>query len=449
MIIFLYHQTAREFRAKMWAAHQFALQFGAAAVAQTSHLDRILHALPGRHAVVEMALTSQRAERFVKLRSEGHATLSFDEEATAQIEQTAVRREALGPLGPDLVLLLGEQHKTQLKPFLHQAGQRAAIVGSPRLDVMRPEFATYFRSEFQSRDPFSLHVLITRNIVPGDERRAYESRIENFVRKQERADALRRTVGAPPSDPYRLPSWTEFLEEQCNRLEDLRIQLDIARTLRDEIGLHPILRPRLEVEPRVLRKQLSAAGFTPRDRATMRIVRRASLSSLIHSAECVVSFGCTSAIDSLIANKQVLHLDAPHRDFSRQSEVTREIGKRVSDGASAVAALAEGHSDDGYGMMRLEKALQVQKLSTQCLLTALSRSDLTAPVWNTTQHSREQRMHPGRIAVQRLVDRHRSANHHPAPPQEAVAALNWLNKFSNSDVSIAFPTPESFVLTNS
>lgn len=446
MIIFLYHQTAREFRAKMWAAHQFALQFGAAAVARTSHLDRVLEALPGQHAVVEVALTSNRAERFLKLRSRGHTTLSFDEEATAQVTQSEIRREALGPLGPDLVLLLGPHHLAQLEPFLHQTGQGSEIVGHPRFDVMRPTFSDYFRSEFDVGEPFSLHVLTPANIVPGEERRAYKRLLANLSRKQEKAVMLRRSVGASSSDFARPPLWAEFLNEQQLRLEDLRVQLGIARTLRDELGLNPILRPRLQVEPRVLRKQLQVAGFSSRDRATMRIVRSVSLSSLIHAADCVLSFGCTSAIESLIANKQVLHVDAPHRDFSRQSAITMQIGMRVSDGASAIKALEAGSSGEGYGITQLSESLQVQDLSTKRLLSALLESDLTEPLSNTAKHRVEQRMYLGHVAKQRLVDRFRSANHHSAHSTDAIAAVNWLNQFSDRHVSIMRPTSESFLL---
>lgn len=450
MIILLYHQAPREFRAKLFAAHQLASHFGSVVLARTAALESVLRALPGRHVIVEIGLTPKRAQRFIDLRGRGHVTLSYDEEASGARDIRDHRKFALGNFGPDYVLLFGSYHRVQMDSLLREHAQSSFVIGHPRFDVMRPSFRGLFDDEVRTSRPYSLHVLKPTNIAPGDERSAYNREVTRIKKKQALANHLNAVHSNRSKVDFRIPSWAEFRSESRLRLADLAVQVDTARSLRDEFGLLPVLRPRLEVEPRVLRRQMSAVGLRPRDLLTMRISRKRSLSGQIHGAQCVVQFGCTSAIEASIAQKPLLHIDADHRDFAQQSDVTRRLGTRVADGEQAAGALAQELTAEPSGA-QFGDSVQVKDLSV-ARLKELIVNDERLNGLSDAYRSRNGELSPTmpqrvRHVLRRASSSIRSAQHAPANSSVALKSLSWLDERFSSDSSLRRIAQDSFIIS--
>lgn len=449
MIILLYHQAPREFRAKLFAAHQLASRFGSVILARTAALESVLRAVRGRHVIVEIGLTPERAQRFIDLRRRGHVTLSFDEEASGARDIRGHRKFALGNFGPDYVLLFGSYHRAQMDALLREHAQSSFVIGHPRFDVMRPVFRGLFVDEVRTSRPYSLHVLKPTNIAPGDERSAYNREVARIKEKQALAIHLKAIYGNRSKVDFRIPSWAEFRSETRLRLADLAVQVDTARSLRDEFGLLPILRPRLEVEPGVLRRQLSAVGLRPRDFLTMRISRRSSLSGQIHGAQCVVQFGCTSAIEASIAQKPLLHIDADHRDFAQQSEVTRCLGTRVANGEQAAGALVQELTAEPSGA-QLGDYVQVDDLSVARLEELIVNDerlrDLADTYWPRNGELSPTMPQRVRHVLRRTSSTIRSAQHAPANPSVASKSLSWLDERYSKQSCLLRIEQDSFII---
>ena len=234
----------------------------------------------------------------------GHVAVALDEESLIRQSDEALLMmlddETFNR--PRLLFAWGKSNADLWKRFKGYRGTPIAEIGNPRMDLLRPELASYFGDEVKSiRERFGSFVLLSTNF----------SMVNHFIPEHV------RFATAGDADAERAETLREGLKAHKQLIFDAFITAipAIASTL---APMTLVIRPHPSENPESW--QAAAAGL-----ANVKVVHEGPIGPWLIAARALIQNGCTSAIEAGIVGTPSLAF-RPH--VSGQFEV--ELSNRVS-----------------------------------------------------------------------------------------------------------------------
>ncbi len=312
---------------------------------------------------------SRRALRiFDLLPPLGHVPMAWDEEALVYMSPDIYRRLKLSPASlaaPRLLFAWGEDNAEIWRGSEGYAGQPIALVGNPRVDLMRPEIRGYYAAEASRiRDRFGSFVLINSNF--------------GWVNHYSKAIAAERMqlVGTEAADlpPERIGTWSDP--------GMLTFRYDVFRAFLDML---PRLAARFPDRAIVVRPhpsesqeawQRAAAG-----RPNVHVVLEGGVAPWLLAAEAVIQNGCTTGVEACLLGRPTIAYQ-PLRDpvyeirlpneLSVSAATVEELGDLVARAFRGDLRAADGA--DQPGIIRRHIASVEGALAGDRILDAVERT---------------------------------------------------------------------------
>lgn len=234
----------------------------------------------------------------------GHVPVALDEESLIRQSDEALLmmldEETFNR--PRLLFAWGQSNADVWKRFKGYRGTPILEIGNPRMDLLRPEMADYFRSEVQSiTDRFGDFVLVSTNF----------SMVNHFIPEHV------RFATAGDADAERADQLREGLKAHKKRVFDAFIAAipEIARAV---APMTLVIRPHPSENPKTWED--AAAGL-----ANVKVLHEGPIGPWLMAARGLIQNGCTSAVEAGVVGTPALAF-RPH--VSDQFEV--ELSNRVS-----------------------------------------------------------------------------------------------------------------------
>jgi surface carbohydrate biosynthesis protein len=337
--------SARELDAKLLIAF-FAVSAGYEVVlGQKWLMERNLGRMPPG-IVLFKTLTAVDAKSMRAAHAHGHRVAAIDEEIPGLI----ARNEGLRWVAPaavaacDLVFAVGEEHLEALRwKFPEQRG-KYAIVGNPRWDLLRPEFARSHRPEVQRiREQYGRFILINTNLGFTN---SGKGTTEQMVRKLERGGKFDR----------RKPEDASFLSEHL-RLE--RASLDGLTVLL------PTLATALPGHRIILRPHPSEKAATWRSIVAgmerVAVVREGAALPWILAADLLIHPYCTTGVEAFALGRPAICF-RPAESFVLDNYLSPLINvpartvDEIVEQAKAIIAAGDGFAYPGAYRDRFDRS---------------------------------------------------------------------------------------------
>ncbi len=198
-----------------------------------------------------------------------------------------------------------EDFKT-LKKFFPDSNKKIYMTGSPRVDLWRPDFLSYWKQKYKkSKKPF---LLIPSNFGAGTDMRTFYERIE-----------IRKKRGYFDRDPELLKKLTKQESEQFKLISCFleAIEYLAKRNKNFDIILRPHPAENIELWKILLEK-------TP----NVKIIREDGVALWIKDAFAILHNGCTSALEACFLKTPVISYIPFKAEFSRK--LANDLGQKVS-----------------------------------------------------------------------------------------------------------------------
>lgn len=312
---------AREFEAKILFAC-FAVERGYQVVLgqRQSLYEEILPVAP-RSILIEHDVTAAHRDTFPKIQRLGHAIVAWDEEAIAQPSKAwyLSRRVAVDVLqATQAHFAWGNQQRDWVVSACPSYKERIHASGNPRIDLLRPEFSSFFQHEAgQHQERYGRYVLINSNF---NRVNLFHGNRQQFIESVSKAAEL----SAEMTSFYR--DFVGYSEQTFFKYIELLPLLSAALE-----GTQIVIRPHPAEDPEPWRK--AVAGLP-----NVHVLYEGSANGWIRGASALVHSGCTTAIEAAVLGVPVVEY-APIDNEQFSLQLPRLLSRRIHTPSELIACL--------------------------------------------------------------------------------------------------------------
>jgi len=251
------------------------------------------HAFIPRGVILLKGLNARQANAMRHLKQSGHLIAANDEEAMGLADQEYIARDIAPEIHEycDLYLSQGPIHAEIIKRRTGAPDQRVAVVGNPRLDLLRDPFrAAYVKAGNANRERYGDYVLVNTN--HGCFNTAWGSR-EAYLDVQVRIGWIDRNK---PEDMELFER--HIIDDEAN----FQVNLDTVKLLRKtRPNTSVIIRPH-QAERLDTWKELFA------DDPGVKVLREGSHLGWMLGAKIMLNTGCTTGLEAAVVRSPVLNV---------------------------------------------------------------------------------------------------------------------------------------------
>lgn len=293
----------RELDAKLYLAVLATMRGWKVILGGRANINRFIPNLPSSIYISKgLRVGNKYILRFIE--GFGHVPVALDEESLIRQSDEALLMmlddETFNR--PRLLFAWGQSNADVWKCFKGYRGTPILEIGNPRMDLLRPELAEYFRSEVQSiKDRFGDFVLISTNF----------SMVNHFIPEHV------RFATAGDADAERADALREGLKAHKRLIFDALVGA-IPEISRAVAPMTLVIRPHPSENQKTW--EAAAAGL-----ANVKVIHEGAIGPWLMAARGLIQNGCTSAVEAGVVGTPALTF-RPH--VSGQFEV--ELSNRVS-----------------------------------------------------------------------------------------------------------------------
>ena len=313
----------RELDAKLLLAGAIASRGVTVVIGQQWLLNTNMFRIPGGVFFFK-GMNRVQVKSMTRAREAGHHVVANDEEAVGTSDDAFMLRDVSTDVQNvcDLILCQGERQKRALAGKLTLLADRMSVVGNPRFDLVRPEFARLYRADMDDiRRRHGRFILVNTNL--GGINSAWAS-LERYFR------VLINIGWIDPKNPEDMKLYGEHIDfDRLNLAETRRLLPMLRRTFNDR---SVVLRPHPA-------ENILAWEAAYKDVPGIKVIQEGGHMPWILASDLLIHTGCTTGLEAQIAGHPVISIrpgTSRWRDFYISNKVNL-----TADGGREAAAMAE------------------------------------------------------------------------------------------------------------
>lgn len=275
----------------------------------------------GQSIYVAKSMSRQNAKILSINRMLGNIVLAWDEEALVHYPQDIYHARRIGSDALrliDVFICWGQDNRRLLEAHPGFPGGDVRVIGNPRADLLREEFAPYFEEDVKKiKNEYGEFILINTNFGSIN---AYADSL-NLVRGAQNPDEGRLgrgAIGMPESYARGLAAYRQSILRA--------FESAVAEISRHHPDKHIILRPHPS-------ENHDAWIAHCRLLSNVHIIAEGNVIPWLMAARCLIHNGCTTAVEASLLGREVISfmpIEDPNFDF----ELPNKLGRRAHDAAA-------------------------------------------------------------------------------------------------------------------